>query len=191
MHKMPENNEIIMIDTKNIKEKLMQKMEIKNPMELPYIEKMVINVGAGKAVEDKKYLEEVCSTLKIITGQKPQITKAKKSISGFKLRQGENIGAMVTLRGSRMLSFLEKLVNIVLPRIRDFKGLSLKHFDRQGNYTFALKEQVVFPEVPYDAIQNIHGMQITIKIKNTTVEKSKILLEIYGMPFEKKEVHHG
>lgn len=169
----------------------MDKLDIENPMQIPYIEKIVINVGAGKSTSDQKYIKEVCKTLSIISGQKPQITKAKQAIAGFKVRQGDEIGAMVTLRGKRMLSFLERLVGIVLPRIRDFKGLSVKHFDSQGNYTFALKEQIVFPEIPYDTIQNMHGMQITLKINKTTTKKSKILLETYGMPFEKKEVKNG
>ncbi len=181
-----------MIDIKTLQKDLLQKTGLKNPMELPKLEKVVLNVGAGQAAADKKYIDEVIKNLEIISGQKPVVTKAKKAISGFKIRQGDTVGAMVTLRGKRMYDFLEKLIAITLPRIRDFKGLSLKHFDKQGNYSFAVREQIVFTEIPYDDVQNVHGIQITIKIKNSDPDKSKMLLESIGFPFEKaKEKKNG
>jgi len=161
-------------------------------MQLPCLEKVVINCGAGAGVADKKIIEETVRTLTIISGQKPIVTKAKKAIAGFKIREGDEVGVMVTLRGPKMYNFIEKFVTLALPRIRDFKGLSPKRFDGGGNYTLPLREQVVFPEIPYDSIGHIHGMQITFKINNSDKEKSKVLLETLGMPFaDAKELKNG
>jgi len=181
-----------MIDKKQIQKNVSDKLSIKNPMALPYIEKIVINIGIGKNKEDKKLTEDTIKNLSIISGQKPKITRARKAISGFKVREGEEVGAMVTLRGRKMTSFIEKFASIALPRIRDFKGLSKNHFDRQGNFTLPIKEQIIFPEIPYDKVQSIHGMQITFKILNSNPKKSLILLEEYGIPFTKeKKLRHS
>lgn len=181
-----------MINKSQLQKELLDKLDSKNPMELPSLEKVVIGCGVGQAVSDKKFLEEAVRTLAIISGQKPIVTRAKKAVSGFKIRQGDEIGVKVTLRGKRMYDFIEKFASLALPRIRDFKGLSPKRFDSCGNYTMPLREQVVFPEIPYDSIGHIHGLQITFKINNTDIDKSKILLETLGMPFERnKEVNNG
>lgn len=178
-----------MINIKDINKKVATDLGVKNPMALPRLEKVVINVGAGMATKDESYLKEVIDTLTVISGQKPVVTRAKKAIAGFKIRENDKVGAMVTLRGQRMLNFVERLVAITLPRIRDFKGLSLKHFDKQGNYTVALKEQIIFPEIAYDKIKHNHGMQINFRINNSDRNKSKVLLTAFGMPFvpENKE----
>lgn len=181
-----------MIDLKNINKSLAEKLEIKNPMALPRLEKVVINIGAGQAVKDESYLNEVINTVTTIAGQKPVVTKAKKAIAGFKIRENDKIGVMVTLRSARMYSFVERLVSVALPRIRDFKGISPKHFDKQGNYTLPLKEQIVFPEIPYDKVKNVHGMQITFKISKSDPAKSKELLAALGLPFASNtEVKNG
>lgn len=177
-----------MIDNKDIQSKVKEKLDAKNVHTLPRLEKIVLNVGAGKVKEDKTFMEEVISTLTAISGQKPVVTKAKKAIAGFKIRENDPIGAMVTLRGKKMLSFLERLANIALPRIRDFKGLSLKNFDRQGNYSMGVREQIIFPEIPYDKIKHMHGLQITFKLAQANPQTGRVLLETLGMPFEKNQV---
>jgi len=180
-----------MINIKDINNKIATDLGIKNPMALPRLEKVIINVGAGAAVKDEPYLKEVVSTLATISGQKPVVTRAKKAIAGFKIRENDQIGAMVTLRGQRMLSFVERLIAITLPRIRDFKGLSLKHFDKQGNYTLAIREQIIFPEIVYYKVKHNHGMQINFRIVNSSKNKSIALLSAFGMPFAKDEEKNG
>lgn len=174
-----------MLNIKELQSELSKKLEIKNLHALPVVEKVVINVGTGKYEIEPKLQEEAIKTLTIISGQKPVVTHAKKAIAGFKIRENDSIGVKVTLRGKRMYAFLERLANLVLPRLRDFKGVSEKSFDKEGNYTMPIKEQIVFPEIPYNEIQKVHGMQITIKISNSDKKKSKILIETIGMPFTK------
>ena len=155
----------------------------KNAMQVPRLERVVLNVGMGAAVQNVKLLEGAMAELKQITGQQPVMTRAKKAIAGFKLREGMPIGAKVTLRGNRMHEFLDRLMNIALPRIRDFRGVSPKAFDGNGNYTLGLKEQLTFPEIKYDDVVSIHGMDITIVTTATRNDEAKSLLAHLGMPF--------
>lgn len=154
----------------------------KNPMQVPKVEKVVVNMGLGEAVQNAKVLDVAASELATITGQKPVITKAKKSVAAFKIRQGMNIGAKVTLRGERMYDFLERLINTALPRVRDFKGVPAR-FDGRGNLTLGLKEQLIFPEIEYDKVDKIRGMDVTIVTTARTDEEGKQLLKLFGMPF--------
>jgi large subunit ribosomal protein L5 len=176
-----------MIDYKTVEQSVLTKLEMTNRMSLPKLQKIVLNIGIGHNKTEPKLQEEAIATLAIISGQKPILTKAKKSISGFKLREGEPVGVKVTLRGAKMLSFVERLASVTLPRIRDFHGLDPRKFDRQGNYTFAVKEQMVFPEIPYDNIKVAHGVEMTFSIKQSDPTKSRILLESLGIPFMKDE----
>ncbi len=162
---------------------LMKEFGFKNPMETPRLERIVLNVGMGEAIQNVKLLESAATELGVITGQKPVITKAKKAIAGFKLRQGMPIGVKVTLRSRRMYEFFDRLVSIALPRIRDFRGVSSKAFDGRGNYTLGLKEQLIFPEIEYDSVASIHGMDITIVTTARTNDEGKALLKHLGMPF--------
>lgn len=162
---------------------LRKEFSYKNLMEVPRLEKIVINVGMGEAIANVKMLDAAVKEISLITGQKPLLTKAKKSIAGFKLREGMPIGCKVTLRGDRMYEFLERLLNVALPRIRDFRGVSGKSFDGNGNYTLGLKEQLIFPEIKYDEIMAAHGMDITIVTTARTNEEAKALLRLLGMPF--------
>ncbi|MBI5745901.1 MAG: 50S ribosomal protein L5 [Nitrospirae bacterium] len=162
---------------------LRKEFSYKNPMEVPRLEKIVINVGMGEAIANVKMLDAAVKEISLITGQKPLLTKAKKSIAGFKLREGMPIGCKVTLRGNMMYEFLERLLNVALPRIRDFRGVSGKSFDGNGNYTLGLKEQLIFPEIKYDEIMAVHGMDITIVTTAGTNEEAKALLRLLGMPF--------
>ncbi|WP_456395718.1 50S ribosomal protein L5 [Desulfurobacterium sp.] len=164
---------------------LQKKFNYKNIMEIPKIEKIVVNMGVGEAVQNIKALENAMKDLELITGQKPSVRRAKRSEAGFKLRKGMPIGAKVTLRGDRMYDFLDRLISIALPRVRDFKGLSPKSFDGRGNYNFGLTEQVVFPEIDYDKVDAIRGMNITIVTTAKTDEEAKALLEAFGFPFRK------
>lgn len=164
---------------------LMKKFNYASVMEAPKVEKVVINIGAGDAVTNPKALDEAVSELGMITGQKPIITKAKKSIAGFKLREGAAIGCKVTLRGERMYEFLDKLMNIGLPRVRDFRGVSKTAFDGRGNYTLGVKEQLLFPEINYDKVTKLRGMDIVIVTTATTNEEGRELLTELGMPFQK------
>jgi len=164
---------------------LMKKFGYKNIMEVPKIEKIVVNMGVGEAVQNIKALENAMNDLALITGQKPSVRRAKKSEAGFKLRKGMPIGAKVTLRRDRMWDFLDRLISIALPRVRDFKGLSPKSFDGRGNYNFGLEEQTVFPEIDYDKVDKIRGMNITIVTTAETDEEAKALLELLGFPFRK------
>ena len=162
---------------------MMKKFEYKNVMQVPKLDKIVINMGVGEAVGNSKALESAVADLTAISGQKPVITKAKKSIAAFKLRQGMPIGAKVTLRGDRMYYFLDKLMNIALPRVRDFRGVSPTAFDGRGNYALGLKEQLIFPEIDYDKIDKVRGMDIIIVTTAKTDEEARELLRILGMPF--------
>jgi len=162
---------------------MMNKFKYKNVMQIPKIEKIVVNVGIGEAIQNIKVLDTASADIKTITGQKPVITKAKKSIASFKLRAGMPIGCMVTLRRERMYEFFHKLVHIVLPRVRDFKGVSSKSFDGRGNYTLGLKEQIIFPEIDYDKIDKARGMNITITTTAKSDEEGMELLRLMGMPF--------
>ena len=164
---------------------LMQKFSYKSVMQVPKIEKVVINMGVGDAAGNAKLLDAAVEEMQTIAGQKPIITKAKKSIAGFKLREGMPIGVKVTLRGDRMYFFLDKLFNIALPRVRDFRGVSSKAFDGRGNYTLGLKEQLIFPEIEYDKVDKIRGMDIVIVTTAKSDEESRELLAQMGMPFVK------
>lgn len=162
---------------------LMNEFGYKNIMEVPKIEKIVLNVGVGEAVDNPKSLDGAVSDIRQITGQQPVVTKAKKSVAAFKLREGKAIGVKVTLRGERMWSMLDRLVNIALPRIRDFRGVSPDTFDGRGNYTIGLREQLAFPEIQYDKIDKVRGMELTIVTSASTDEEGRRLLKLLGMPF--------
>ncbi len=164
---------------------LMKKFEYKNINEVPYLEKIVINIGVGDATQDKKRLEEAVEELALISGQKPVITKAKKSIATFKLREGEPIGCKVTLRGKRMYEFFDKLVSISLPRVRDFRGVNKNAFDGRGNYTLGVKEQTIFPEIEFDKIGKIRGMDVVVVTTAKSDEEAYMLLKELGMPFNR------
>lgn len=167
---------------------LMKTFGYKNVMQVPRIEKVVVNMGVGAAVADPKILEEAVKELEAITGQKSSIRKARKAISNFKLREGVNIGAMVTLRRERMYEFLDRLINVALPRVRDFRGLSDKSFDGRGNYTIGVKEQIIFPEINVDKINKVLGMDVTIVTSAKTDNEAYELLKSFGVPFIKKEI---
>ena len=162
---------------------LQQKFGYKNVMEIPRLEKVIINMGLGDCKDNAKALESAVAELTQISGQKPLVTKAKKSVANFKLRQGMNVGAKVTLRGSRMEEFMDKLVNIALPRVRDFRGVSTKAFDGRGNYALGIKEQLIFPEIEYDKVEKIRGMEMIFVTTAKTDEEAKELLRLLGMPF--------
>lgn len=162
---------------------LMQKFNYNSVMQVPKLEKIVINMGLGEAVANSKILDSAVEDLQLISGQKPVITRAKKSIAGFKIREGMPIGAKVTLRGDRMYYFLDKLFNVALPRVRDFRGISAKAFDGRGNYTLGLKEQLIFPEVEYDKIDKVRGMDIIFVTTANTDEEAREFLKLMGAPF--------
>ena len=167
-----------------LKDQLMQKLGLKNKFEVPKITKIVVNIGVGEAAADSKKIDSASSDLATITGQKPIVTKAKKSIAGFKLRKGVNIGCKVTLRKNRMYEFLDRLVYIALPRVRDFKGLSKKSFDKSGNYSIGLKEQIIFPEIDYDKIDKVRGMDISIVTSTNNQTHAFELLKGFNLPFK-------
>jgi len=173
---------------KDIISSLMKSFNYKNVMEVPRLEKIVVNMGVGAAVADSKVLDEAVKELESITGQKASIRIARKSISNFKLREGMKIGAKVTLRNERMYEFLDRVINIALPRVRDFRGLSDKSFDGRGNYTIGVKEQIIFPEIDIEKISRIMGMDITIVTTAKTDNEAYELLKAFGVPFIKKEV---
>jgi large subunit ribosomal protein L5 len=162
---------------------MMKKYSYKNVMQVPVLNKVVVNMGVGEAIQNAKSLEAAVNDLTTITGQRPVVTKARKSIAAFKLRAGMKIGCKVTLRGNRMYDFLGKLVNVVLPRVRDFRGVSPRAFDGRGNYTLGLREQVIFPEIDYDKIDKVRGMDITVVTTAKTDEEARDLLRLVGMPF--------
>lgn len=185
-HKAPLNHTRLLDAYNNeIKAKLMKQFGYKSVMEVPHLEKIVINIGVGDATQDKKRIDEAVEELSLITGQKPVITKAKKSIATFKLREGEPIGTKVTLRGIRMYEFFDKLVSISLPRVRDFRGVNKNAFDGRGNYTLGIKEQLIFPEIDYDKVQKVRGMDIIIVTTAKNDEEAYALLKELGMPFNR------
>ncbi|MDO5755669.1 MAG: 50S ribosomal protein L5 [Tissierellia bacterium] len=164
---------------------LMERFQYDNIMQVPKLEKIVINMGIGSSKDNPKVVEHAVSEMETITGQHPVVTKAKKSIANFKLREGMNVGVKTTLRGKKMYDFLDKLVSISLPRVRDFRGISPKSFDGRGNYALGVKEQLIFPEIEYDSIDQIRGMDIVIVTTAETDEEAKVFLELMGMPFKK------
>ncbi len=170
---------------KEIVPAMMKAMNVATVMQVPRIQKVVVNIGMGEALDNPKALDAAANDLTLITGQKPVITKARKSIANFKLREGRTIGAKVTLRGEKMWAFLDRLLNIVLPRVRDFRGVSPDAFDGRGNYTLGLREQLIFPEIEYDKIDKVRGMEITIVTSAPADDQAALLLQLLGMPFRK------
>jgi large subunit ribosomal protein L5 len=166
---------------------LMKSLNLENVMQVPRVEKVVINIGLGEALDNPKALDAAVSDISQITGQKPVITKARMSIAAFKLREGRSIGVKVTLRGERMWSFLDRLMNVALPRVRDFRGISPNSFDGRGNYTLGLREQLVFPEIEYDKIDKLRGMEVAIVTTARNDDHGRQLLQMLGMPFRKEE----
>jgi large subunit ribosomal protein L5 len=165
--------------------KLKTDLKIENPMQVPKIIKITVNMGVGEAVADKKVMDAAVTDLQRITGQKPLITKSRKAIASFKIREGLAIGCKVTLRGARMYEFLDRLISIAMPRIRDFRGVSARSFDGQGNYSMGVKEQIIFPEIQYDQIDQVRGMDITITTTATDNRQGRALLEAFSFPFRK------
>ena len=168
-----------------IREQMIKKFGYTNVMQVPKLDKIVVNMGVGEARENEKLLEAAAKDMEIITGQKPVLTKAKKSIANFNIREGMPIGCKVTLRGDRMYEFLDRLVNLALPRVRDFRGVNPNSFDGRGNYAMGIKEQLIFPEIVYDDVDTIKGMNIVFTTTAKTDEEAQALLELMGMPFEK------
>ena len=166
---------------------LRKAFDLKNIMQVPRIEKVVVNIGMGEAMDNPKALESAVSDLTTVTGQKPITTKARKSIANFKLREGRLIGTKVTLRGDRMWAFLDRLMNTALPRVRDFRGVSANAFDGRGNYTLGLRDQLIFPEIEYDKIDKLRGMEVTIVTTARNDDQARVMLQLLGMPFSKKE----
>lgn len=172
------NNEIV--------DAMMKKFSYKNVMEVPKLEKIIVNMGVGEAKENAKIMDAAVKDLTIITGQKPVVTKAKKSVANFKVREGMSVGAKVTLRGKKMYEFLDRLVNLALPRVRDFRGVNPNSFDGRGNYAMGVTEQIIFPEIQYDKIDKIRGMDVIIVTTANTDEEARELLTQFGMPFKKQ-----
>jgi large subunit ribosomal protein L5 len=166
---------------------LRKAFDLKNIMQVPRITKVVVNIGMGEAMDNPKAMEAAVSDLTIVTGQKPVMTKARKSIANFKLREGRLIGTKVTLRGDRMWAFLDRLMSTALPRVRDFRGVSANAFDGRGNYTLGLRDQLIFPEIEYDKIDKLRGMEVTIVTTAKNDDQARVLLQMLGMPFSKKE----
>jgi|SRR5687767_372809 len=166
---------------------LRKAFDFKNIMQVPRIDKVVVNIGMGEALDNPKSLESAVADLTIVTGQKPVMTKARKSIANFKLREGRLIGTKVTLRGDRMWAFLDRLMNTALPRVRDFRGVSANAFDGRGNYTLGLRDQLIFPEIEYDKIDKLRGMEVTIVTTAKNDDQARVMLQLLGMPFSKKE----
>jgi large subunit ribosomal protein L5 len=181
MNRMQEkyNNEVVPA--------LRKAFDLKNVMQVPRIQKVVVNIGMGEAMDNPKALEAAVSDLTTITGQKPIMTKARKSIANFKLREGRLIGTKVTLRGDRMWAFLDRLMTVALPRVRDFRGISGNAFDGRGNYTLGLRDQLIFPEIEYDKIDKLRGMEVTIVTTAKNDDQARTMLQLLGMPFSKKE----
>ena len=170
---------------KEVAPALLKEFNYKNPMQVPTINKVVVNIGMGEAIQNAKAMDAAVADLSAITGQRPVITRAKRSVAAFKLREGMQIGCMVTLRGERMYQFLDKLMNVALPRLRDFQGVSPEAFDGRGNYTLGLREQLVFPEIDYDKVDKVRGMEVSIVTTARTDEEGRRLLRLMGMPFRK------
>ena len=168
---------------KDIAPALQKELELKNPMAVPRLHKIVVNMGVGEATQNAKVLDPAVNELGQVTGQKPVVTKAKKSIAAFKVREGQPIGAMVTLRGDRAYEFLDRLINVVLPRVRDFRGVSTKSFDGRGNYTLGLRDQLIFPEIDYAKVDKLKGMNVTIVTTAKNDNEARALLRSFGMPF--------
>ena len=168
-----------------LKPELQSKLEIKNPMQIPAVEKIIISVGTGFAMKDNKLIQNIQDTISVIAGQRATIVDARKSVAGFKVREGMPVGVKVTLRGENMYTFLDKLIAVALPRVKDFRGIPRNGFDGRGNYNFGLNEQLIFPEVNYDSIMQIHGMNITIVTTTQSDKEAMGLLETLGMPFAK------
>lgn len=168
-----------------IASKLQSELGLDNPMQIPVLDKIVVNMGVGEGVNDKKSVTSAADELSLITGQKPKVNQARKSIAGFKLREGVPVGVSVTLRGARMWEFFDRLLAVAIPRIRDFRGLNPKSFDGRGNYTFGVTEQLIFPEIDFDSVTATRGMDITICTTATNNEDAKALLEAFGFPFRK------
>jgi large subunit ribosomal protein L5 len=168
---------------KEIAPALQKELDLQNPMAVPRLHKIVVNMGVGEATQNAKVLDPAVAELGQITGQKPVVTKAKKSIAAFKVREGMPIGAMVTLRGERMYEFLDRLINVVLPRVRDFRGVSTKSFDGRGNYTLGLRDQLIFPEIDYAKVDKLKGMNVTIVTTAKSDNEARALLRSFGMPF--------
>lgn len=164
---------------------LQKEFDYNNLMQVPSVHKVVVNIGMGEAIQNAKAMDAAISDLAAITGQRPVITRAKRSVAAFKLREGMQIGCMVTLRGDRMFYFLDKLINVALPRLRDFQGVSPEAFDGRGNYTLGLREQLVFPEIDYDKVDKVRGMEVSIVTTARTDEEGRRLLKLMGMPFKK------
>jgi large subunit ribosomal protein L5 len=170
---------------KEVAPALMKALNLDNVMQIPRIQKVVLNIGMGEAMDNPKAMDAAVNDVTLITGQKPVVTKAKNSIANFKLREGRTIGVKVTLRGEKMWSFLDRVMNVVLPRVRDFRGVSPDAFDGRGNYTLGLREQLIFPEIEYDKIDKIRGMEITIVTSAKSDDHAAVLLQMLGMPFRK------
>ncbi|MGH8927650.1 MAG: 50S ribosomal protein L5 [Acidimicrobiia bacterium] len=166
---------------------LKEQLSIANPMEVPRLDKIVVNMGVGEAVGDRKQIESAMDELALITGQKPRLNKSRKSVAGFKVREGMAVGASVTMRGNRMWEFFDRLLAVAIPRIRDFRGLNPRAFDGRGNYSFGVTEQLIFPEIDYDRVTSIRGMDITICTTATDDQHAKALLDAFGFPFRKQE----
>ena len=169
--------------TKEIKPALLKELGLKNPMAVPRLEKIVLNMGLGEATQNVKVMDPLMTDLGLITGQKPVVTRAKKSIAAFKVREGMPIGAMVTLRGEKMYEFLDRLISTALPRVRDFKGVSTKSFDGRGNYTLGMRDQLIFPEIDYSRVDKLKGMNVTIVTTAGDDQQARALLQHFGMPF--------
>ena len=172
---------------KEVRQGLMKELGFTNPMQAPRLDKIVVNMGLGEAINNGKIIDASVEQLASITGQKPVVTRARKSIANFKLRQGQSIGAMVTLRGDRMYEFFDRLVSIALPRVRDFKGVSPKAFDGKGNYTLGVREQIIFPEIDYDDVETIRGLDVTITTSAHSDEEALALLRELGLPFRTEQ----
>jgi large subunit ribosomal protein L5 len=168
-----------------MKPELQEKLEIKNPMQVPAIEKVVISVGTGFAMKDNKLIQNIQDTISVIAGQRATVVEARKSVAGFKVREGMPVGVKVTLRGAKMYEFMDRLLSMALPRVKDFRGVPRNGFDGRGNYNFGLNEQLIFPEVDYDSIMQIHGMNITVVTTTNNDKEAFTLLEALGMPFAK------
>ena len=171
-----------------IRPQLLEALELENVMRVPRLSKIVVNMGAGDAAADAKLIDGVVADLRLITGQQPKVNRARRSVSNFKVREGQAIGANVTLRGDRMWEFFDRLVALAIPRIRDFRGLSPKGFDGRGNYTFGVNEQLIFPEIDYDQFQKVRGMDITLVTTAETDDQGKALLDAFGFPFRRPQV---
>jgi large subunit ribosomal protein L5 len=171
--------------TENVVPALVQEFEYQNPMQVPRLHKVTLNIGIGEAIANAKALDAAVADLTIIAGQKPIVTRAKKSIAAFRLRTGMPVGVTVTLRGERMYEFMDRLINAALPRLRDFRGVSTRSFDGRGNYTLGLREQLLFPEIDYDKIDKVRGLEVTVVTSARTDEEARRLLELLGMPFQR------